>query len=87
MSSAIQLIADGFVRVKDRAALERMREHRGKLLNEYRMRSVSWFRSEVLETALEGDLRVLTHALSHFDATAEQNEERAGERLRPPHWP
>ena len=67
MSSAIELIANGFVRVKDRAALERMREHRGRLLQEYRMRpSAGWFRSEVLEASLQDDLAVLDAALSRL---------------------
>jgi hypothetical protein len=70
MASAIELIAQGFVRVKDRAALERMREHRGKLLNDYRMGSAG-FRSEVLETTLQDDLAVLDAALSRLQAPAE----------------
>ena len=71
MASAIELIAQGFVRVKDRAALERMREHRGRLLQEYRMRSAGWFRSEVLETSLQDDVAVLDKALSRLQAPTE----------------
>jgi len=66
MASAIEVIANGFVRVKDRAALERMREHRSRLLQEYRMRSAGPFRFEVLETSLQDDLAVLDAALSRL---------------------
>ena len=71
MASAVQQIAEGFVRVKDRAALERMREHRGRLLQEYRMRNAAWFRSEVLETSLADDVAVIDEALSRLTAAPE----------------
>jgi hypothetical protein len=71
MASAIELIASGFVRVKDRASLERMREHRSRLLQECRMRSAGGFRSEVLETSLQDDVAALDAALSRLQATAE----------------
>jgi hypothetical protein len=71
MASAIEQIANGFVRVKDRAALERMREHRGKPLEEYRMRPAGWFRSQVLETSLQDDVAVLDAALSRLSASGE----------------
>jgi len=71
MASAVEQIANGFVRVKDRAALERMREHRSRLLQEYRMRPVHWFRSEVLETSLQDDVAVLDAALSLLQASGE----------------
>jgi hypothetical protein len=67
MASAIEQIANGFVRIKDRAALQRMREHRSKLLQEYRMRpEAGWFRSKILETSLQDDLAVLDAALARF---------------------
>jgi hypothetical protein len=71
MASAVEQIANGFVRVKDRAALERMREHRSRLLQEYQMRSAQWFRSEVLETCLQDDLAVLDAALSRLQSSGE----------------
>ena len=66
MASAIELIASGLVRVKDRAALERMREHRIRLLQECRMRSAAGFRSEVLETSLQEDVEAVDAALSRL---------------------
>lgn len=71
MPSAIEQIANGFVRVRDRAALERMREHRSRLLEEYRARRAGWFRSEVLETSLQDDVAVLDAALSRLSASSE----------------
>jgi hypothetical protein len=68
MASAIEQIANGFVRVQDRAALERMRAHRNILLQEYRTRRAKWFRSEVLETSLQNDVAVLDAALSRLQA-------------------
>jgi hypothetical protein len=66
MSRAIEHIADGFVRLKDRVALERMREHRSRLLQEYRMHSGHGIRSEILEAALQDDMNVLDEALSRL---------------------
>jgi hypothetical protein len=71
MASAIEQIANGFVRVKDRAALERMREHRARLLQEYRTRPTQWFRSEELETSLQHEVAVLDAALSRLQASRE----------------
>ena len=71
MASAVEQIANGFVRVNDRAAWERMREHRSRLLQEYRMRPVQWFRSEVLETSLQDDVAVLDAALSRLQDSGE----------------
>lgn len=68
MVSAIEQIANGFVRVKDRAALERMRV---RLLEEYQRRSAGWFRSEVLETSLQDDIAVVDAALSRLSALRE----------------
>ena len=71
MASAIELVASGLVRVKDRAALERMREHRSRLLQEYRMRTASEFRIESLETSLQEDVAAIDAALSRLPGDAE----------------
>lgn len=72
MANAVELIANGLVRVRDRAALEQMREHRSRLLQEYRMRSAGWFRSETLEKSLQDDVNVIDEALSRLSPTSEQ---------------
>ena len=66
MSEAIKNIADHYVRLKDRVALERMREHRNKLLQNYRVHASQGFRVETLEKSLEGDLDALDEALSRL---------------------
>jgi hypothetical protein len=66
MSEAIRNIADSLVRLKDRAALERMREHRNTLLQNYRMHSALVIRVEALEKSLQGDLDALADALARL---------------------
>ena len=70
MARAIEHIVSGYMRLKNRAALERMREHRGRLLQENRTRAAEGFRVESLERALEEEVSVLDEALSRLsDAT------------------
>jgi hypothetical protein len=64
MSEAMRSIASHYVRLKDRVALERLRDHRNKLLQDYRIHMAQGFRVETLETALQGDLDALDEALS-----------------------
>jgi hypothetical protein len=66
MSEAIRNIASHYVRLKDRVALERMREHRNNLLQNYRIQAAQGFRVETLETSLQGDLDALDEALSQI---------------------
>ena len=69
MSSAIELIVSNYVRLKDRVTLERMREHRSKLLQENRLRAAEGFRVETLQAALEDDVSVLDDALSRLSTS------------------
>jgi hypothetical protein len=55
-----------YVRLKDRVALERMRDHRNNLLQNYRVRAAQGFRVETLETSLQEDVNVLNDALSRL---------------------
>jgi hypothetical protein len=64
MSEAMRSIASHYVRLKDRVALERLRDHRNKLLQDYRIHTAQGFRVETLETSLQGDLDALDEALS-----------------------
>jgi hypothetical protein len=64
MSEAMRSIASHYVRLKDRVALERLRDHRNKLLQDYRIHMAQGFRVETLETSLQGDLEALDEALS-----------------------
>lgn len=67
---AIEQIAEGLVRGKNREALEKMKEHRQTLLSQYRMRSASWFRSDQLESSLKDDVAVLEQALDSLGRAA-----------------
>ena len=66
MGEAIEIIANNFVRLKDRATLERMREHRNQLLQNYRLHTTQGFKVESLEKSLVEDLSVLNDALSRL---------------------
>jgi uncharacterized protein with HEPN domain len=66
MGEAIENIANNYVRLKDRIALERMREHRNKLLQDYRIYAAQGFRVRTLETSLQEDVNVLNDALSRL---------------------
>ena len=66
MSEAIENIVSQYVRLKDRVALERMREHRNKLLLDYRIQAAQGFRVPALETALQDDVNALDEGLSRL---------------------
>ena len=66
MGEAIEIIASHYVRLKDRVALERMRDHRNNLLQNYRVHAAQGFRVETLETSLQEDVNVLNDALSRL---------------------
>ncbi|MBR1122705.1 hypothetical protein JQ628_14350 [Bradyrhizobium lablabi] len=66
MSEAIKVIAGHYVRLKDRAALESMREHRNRLLQNYRIHAAQGFRVETLEKSLQSDVDALDEALSRL---------------------
>lgn len=66
MSEAIRIITDHYAQLKDRVALEQMREHRNKLLQNYRIGAAQVFRVETLETSLQGDMDVIDEALSRI---------------------
>lgn len=66
MSEAIENIVSQYVRLKDRVALERMREHRNKLLQDYRIHAAQGFRVPALETALQDDVNAVNEGLSRL---------------------
>lgn len=66
MSEAIRIITGHYSHLKDRVALEQMREHRNKLLQNYRIGAARGFRVVTLETSLQGDLEAIDEALSHL---------------------
>ena len=66
MSEAIRIITGHYAQLKDRAALEQMREHRNKLLQNYCVGAAQGFRVETLETSLQGDMDAIDEALSRI---------------------
>jgi hypothetical protein len=71
MGEAIESIVGHYVRLKDRGALERLRQHRIKLWQDYRMNSVSQgFQMPSLETSLQEDMTAIDHALSCLSSSA-----------------
>jgi hypothetical protein len=65
MSRAVEIIANTYVDLGDRAGLERMREHRNKLLQSYRtIAEQGAFNVESIERSLHEDLDALNDALS-----------------------
>ena len=63
---AIEIIAGSYVRLKDRVALERMREHRRNLLRKYRIHAAQGFRVQTLETSPQEDVNAIDDALSRL---------------------
>jgi hypothetical protein len=59
-------IVGGYVRLRDRVALERMREHRNKLLQNYRIHAAQGFRVQTLETSLQEDVNAIDDAFSRL---------------------
>lgn len=66
MSDAIRIIVGHYAQLKDRVALEQMREHRNKLLQNYRFGAAKGFRVPTLEASLQGDVDAIDEALSRF---------------------
>jgi hypothetical protein len=60
------MITGHYVQLKDRAALERMREHRNNLLHNYRIGAAQGFRVQTLETSLQSDVEAIDEALARF---------------------
>jgi hypothetical protein len=66
MGEAIENIVGNYVRLKDRVTLERMREHRHKLLQNYRIHAAQGFTVQTLETSLHEDVTAIDDALSRL---------------------
>lgn len=67
MTEAIKNIVAGYMTLKNRRALEEIRDHRQRLLHQSRMHSVSWVSMDNMRALLQADLRVVNAALDEFD--------------------
>lgn len=61
---AIEQIIAGYVSLKDRRALEGIRDHRRRLLQETRMRSVSGFHPSTVIETLQEEIDLIEAALA-----------------------
>ncbi len=64
MTKAIEHIVAGYVTLKNRQALQEIRDHRQRLLHESRMHSGSWVSVESLNSVLQEDISIVDAALS-----------------------
>jgi len=63
MTKAIERIVAGYVTLKNRAALQEIRDHRQRLLHENRLRSAAGFHLEGLNSELQEEVDILDTAL------------------------
>ena len=72
MTKAIENIVAGYVTLKNRVALQEMREHRQRLLHESRLHRGSWVSVEKLSVVLQQDISVIDAGLSGLQDEARQ---------------
>ena len=66
MSEAITSIVDSYVSLKDRAALEAIRDHRLRLLKQLQDQQSSWMDPTFTLRILDEDLRVVESGLARL---------------------
>jgi hypothetical protein len=66
MTKAIENIVAGYVTLKNRQALQDIREHRQRLLNEARMRAGSWVSVKSLSSVLQEEINIVDAAISEL---------------------
>ncbi|MGY3489806.1 hypothetical protein ACVW1C_007689 [Bradyrhizobium sp. USDA 4011] len=64
---AIEQIIAGYVSLKNRRALEQLRDHRQHLLDDVRTHSVPGFRPSVVNETLAEEIELIDGALARFD--------------------
>jgi hypothetical protein len=64
MTKAIEHIVAGYSTLKNRKALEEIRDHRRRLLNDYRMRSGSGMNFDWINAEIQDEIGVVEEALS-----------------------
>ena len=65
--NAIEQIIAGYVSLKNRQALEQLRDHRQQLLDDVRTHSVPGFRPSVVNETLVEEIELIEGALARFD--------------------
>ncbi|MBR1207396.1 MULTISPECIES: hypothetical protein [unclassified Bradyrhizobium] len=64
---AIEQIIAGYVSLKNRQALEQLRDHRQHLLDDVRTHSFPGFRPSVVNETLSEEIELIQGALARFD--------------------
>jgi hypothetical protein len=70
MTKAIEHIVAGYVTLKNREALQEIRDHRQRLLHDSRMHSGSGISLESLNSVLQEDISIVDAALSRLQEEA-----------------
>ena len=68
MSEAVKLIVDAHIRLKDRDALEAMRQHRQRLRNELLLRAGQSYDFNPTMKFFDDDLSAIEEGLARLDA-------------------
>ena len=72
MTKAIEHIVAGYSTLKNRKALEEIRDHRRRLLNDYRMRSGSGLNFDWINAELQEEIGLVEDALSKLGDQQQQ---------------
>ena len=78
MTKAIENIVAGYVTLKNRQALEEIRGHRQRLLQNSRMHSSSWVSMENLTSALQEEISIVDAALKGLEKAQAQSTDQVG---------
>jgi hypothetical protein len=70
MSKAIEQIVANYVTLRNRRALQEIRDHRQRLLHDSRMHSGSWVSVEGLNSVLQEEINIVDAALSGLEEAA-----------------
>jgi hypothetical protein len=70
MTKAIETIVAGYVTLKNRQALEEIREHRQRLLHDSRMHTGTWVSVASLTSELQEEIDIVDAALKGFEEEA-----------------
>ena len=73
MTEAIKNIVAGYMTLRNRQALQDIRDHRKRLLNESRMQNQSWVSTANMRSTLQVELSIVDAALDAFDGKPAQS--------------
>ncbi len=68
MTEAIKNIVAGYVTLKNRQALQDIRDHRQRLLHDSRMHTGTWVSLDGLRSMLQVEISIVDEALDQFDS-------------------